>query len=143
VTAEAIAGPVAVGIDIPARTLTITRETVAMFCGAALDFAGPHISERIARSVGLPNLIAHRALITTKALTVLNGWTGGDPSSVVESHSRFIKPVAVPDDDIGAVLVISGAVTGQLDGNHIEVSLRVASPNGQELATIRAVVRLT
>lgn len=132
---------VAVGTDIPARTLTITRETVAMFCGAALDFVGPHLSERIARSVGLPNLIAHRALITAKALTVLNDWTG-DPTAVVACHSRYRQPVAVPDDDVGAVLVVSGVVTGRRDGGHIEVSLRMASPDGQELAMVRAVVRL-
>lgn len=134
-------GPVAVGTVIPTRTLTISRETVAMFCGAALDFVGPHISERIARSVGLPDLIAHRALITAKALMVVNEWTG-DPTSVLACHSRYLHPVAVPDDDIGAVLVIGGTVTDRPDEHHIEVSLRMASPDGQELAVIRAVVRL-
>jgi acyl dehydratase len=138
----AVRRTVAVGTEIPAATLTVTREIVAMFCGAALDFAGPHRSRRIARSVGLPDLIGHGALTTAKALSVLNEWTG-DPTAVVDSHARYVQPVAVPDDDIGAVLVVSGVVTGQLDANHIEVSLRVASPDGQELATIRAVVRLT
>lgn len=140
-TARETAPASTVGTEIPARTRTITRTTVAMFCGAALDFVGPHISERIARSVGLPDLIAHRALITAKALTVLNDWTG-DPTAVVASHTRYLQPVAVPDDDIGAVLVISGVVTGRRDGDHIEVSLRVASQDGQELAMIRAVVHL-
>ena len=141
-TADIARRSVAVGTELPARTLTITRETVAMFCGAALDFAGPHRSGRIARSVGLPDLIAHGALTTAKALSVVNDWTG-DPTAVVDSHARYLQPVAVPDDDTGAELVISGFVTAQVDANHIEVSLRVASPYGQELATIRAVVRLT
>lgn len=132
---------VAVGTTIPTRTLTITRETVAMFCGAALDFVGPHISERIARSVGLPDVIAHRALITAKALIPVNEWTG-DPTAVVACHSRYIRPVAVPDDDLGAVVVVTGVVTDRPDDDHVEVSLRMASPDGQELAVIRAVVRL-
>jgi acyl dehydratase len=131
----------AVGMEIPTRTVTISRETVAMFCGASLDYAGPHISGRIARSVGWPDLIAHRALITAKALSLLDERIE-DPTAVVDIRTRYVKPVVVPDDDVGAVLLVRGEVTGRPEPDLAEMAVTVTSPQGELLATIRVLVRL-
>lgn len=130
-----------VGTELPTWTVTISRETVAMFCGASLDYVGPHISARIARSVGLPDLIAHRALITAKALIGLNDLLG-DPAAVVDCHTRYIKPVAVPDDGVGAVLVVHGEVTGRPEPDLAAVACTVSSPQGELLARVRVLVRI-
>src|SRR5690349_336736 len=131
----------AVGMEIPTRTVTISRETIFMFCGASLDYAGPHISGRIARSVGWPDLIAHRALITAKALSLVNERTG-DPTAVVDIQTRYIKPVTVPDDDVGAVLAVRGEVTGHPEPDLAEMVLTITSPQGELLARVRVLVRL-
>jgi acyl dehydratase len=133
---------VAVGTRFPDRHIEIPRETVIKFCGASLDFAGPHWNERIAQSVGWSSVIAHRGLIVEAALRSANDWTG-DPTAVIDYHARFIKPVVVPDDGTGAVLDISGVIESKLDAKQVGVSLTVVSGRGETLVKIRAVVQLT
>jgi acyl dehydratase len=132
---------VAVGSTLPERQTTISRETLIMFCGASGDYAGPHWNERIARSVGWPTTIAHRALIIERALGPVHEWAG-DPTVVIQYQIRHIKPVVVPDDGTGAVLIIQGRVDSKLEAKRVGISLSIASGQGETLATMRAIVQL-
>lgn len=132
---------VAVGTTFPQCRTTVSRETLIMFCGASGDFAGPHWNERIARSVGWPTTIAHRGLIIERALGPIHEWTG-DPTAVIEYQIRHVKPVLVPDDGTGAVLIIQGRVDSKLDAKRVGISLSVASGQGETLATMHAIVQL-
>jgi acyl dehydratase len=132
---------VAVGTAFPERRTTITRQTLMMFCGASGDFAPPHWSERLAKSVGFPTTIAQRGLIIERALGPVHDWMG-DPAAVIEYRIRHVKPVLVPDDGTGAVLIITGHVDSKLDAKRVGVSLNVASPEGETLVTLHAIVQL-
>lgn len=132
---------VAVGTAFPDYRSTISRQTLIVFCGASGDFAPPHWNERLARSVGWPTTIAHRALILERALWPVHEWTG-DPAAVIEYQVRYVKPVLVPDDETGVVLVVSGRVDAKLDAKRAGVSILVASPGGETLATVYVVVQL-
>jgi acyl dehydratase len=106
-----------------------------------LDFAATHWSERIAREVGLPDIILHGPFTLAKTLEIVNDWTG-DPGAIVEHHIRLRKPVVVPDDGVGAVFDVTGVVRDKLDGNRVVLELTATSPAGELLATADVTVVL-
>jgi acyl dehydratase len=66
------------GTEIPEREFVVERRTLLMYCGACSDFAPIHWNERIAKSVGLPDVIAHGTLTMAKAIRAVTDWAG-DP----------------------------------------------------------------
>ena len=47
------------GAELAQVSYPVTRLSLVRYCGASGDFNVIHWNERIARSVGLPNVIAH------------------------------------------------------------------------------------
>jgi acyl dehydratase len=132
---------VAVGDSLPAAEFPVTRLSLVKYCGAAGDFNVIHWNERIARSVGLPNVIAHGMFTMAQAGRYVTDWVG-DPGALVEFGVRFSAPVVVPDDDAGAVIEISGVIAEKLDGNQVAVDLTARSRGEKVLTKARAIVRL-
>ena len=132
---------VEVGATLPAQSFTLTRLDLVRYCGASGDFNVIHWNERIAKGVGLPDVIAHGMLTMAEAIRVVTDWTG-DPGCVVEYGVRFTRPVVVPDDDRGATLGVTGEVVEKLDGNLVKVSLTATSGDQKVLGNAVAVVRL-
>ena len=130
-----------VGDAIPARDFTVQRINLVMYCGASGDFNVIHWNERIAKMVGLPDVIAHGMYTMAQAGRVVTDWVG-DPGAVEEYKVRFSKPVVVPDDDKGATLTVSGEVTDKLDGNRVVVTLTATAAGETVLQGARATVRL-
>jgi acyl dehydratase len=132
---------VAVGDELPAASFPATRLSLVKYCGASGDFNVIHWNERIARSVGLPNVIAHGMFTMAQAGRFVTDWTG-DPGALVEFGVRFSAPVVVPDDDTGAVIEVSGRVAEKRDDNQVVVELVARSGGDKVLTKARAVVRL-
>jgi acyl dehydratase len=132
---------VAVGDSLPPAELSVTRLSLVKYCGASGDFNVIHWNERIARSVGLPNVIAHGMFTMAQAGRYVTDWVG-DPGALVEFGVRFSAPVVVPDDDAGAVIEISGVIAEKLDGNQVAVDLAARSDGAKVLTKARAIVRL-
>jgi len=132
---------VEVGTALPAQTFQVQRLNLIQYCGASGDFNIIHWNERVATSVGLPNVIAHGMFTMAEAGRVVTDWVG-DPGAVVEYGVRFSSPVAVPDDDKGATLQVSGTVAEKLDGNRVAVDLDARVGDSKVLAKARAVVQL-
>ena len=132
---------VEVGDEVPAQTFAVQRVHLVMYAGASGDFNVIHWNERIATAVGLPNVIAHGMFTMAEACRVVTDWAG-DPGAVVDYGVRFTRPVAVPDDDVGARLEVTGTVAEKLDGNLVAVDLSARSQGQTVLARARAVVRL-
>jgi acyl dehydratase len=132
---------VAVGDTLPAASFPATRLSLVKYCGASGDFNVIHWNERIARSVGLPNVIAHGMFTMAQAARYVTDWTG-DPGALVEFGVRFSAPVVVPDDDTGAVIEVSGTVAEKRDDNQVVVELVARSGGDKVLTKARAVVRL-
>ena len=132
---------VEVGTELPARDYQVTRLDLVKYCGASGDFNVIHWNERIARSVGLPDVIAHGMYTMAQAGRLLTEWAG-DPAAVEEYGVRFSAMVVVPDDDKGATIEVTGKVKEKLENNRVAVDI-VARSDGQKVLTrARAVVRL-
>ena len=132
---------VEVGTELPEQSFPVQRLNLVMYCGASGDFNIIHWNERIATSVGLPNVIGHGMFTMAEAGRVVTDWVG-DPGAVIEYGVRFSAPVVVPDDDKGAALEVSGEVTEKLDGNRVAVDLDARVGDSKVLAKARAVVEL-
>jgi acyl dehydratase len=132
---------VSVDDALPRTEFPVTRATLVRYAGASGDFNEIHWNERVAREVGLPDVIAHGNLTMALAGRVLTAWAG-DPAALVEYGVRFTKPVVVPDDGTGALLVVEGVIKEKLEGNLVRVDLMVTSEGTRVLGQARAVVRL-
>jgi acyl dehydratase len=127
--------------ELPPRQYQVTRRDLVRYAGASGDFNVIHWNERIARSVGLPDVIAHGMLTMALAGRFLTEWAG-DPGAVTEFGVRFSAPVVVPDDDKGATVEVAGTVTERLDGHRVAVDVTARSDGAKVLTRARAVVRL-
>jgi len=132
---------VTAGLELPPVSYPVTRLSLVKYCGASGDFNVIHWNERIARSVGLPNVIAHGMFTMAQAGRYVTDWAG-DPGALVEFGVRFSAMVVVPDDDTGAAIEVSGQVEEKLDGNLVVVALTARSGGAKVLSRARAVVRL-
>jgi acyl dehydratase len=140
-TAKLSYDDVEVGTEVPAQTFQVQRLNLIQYCGASGDFNVIHWNERVATSVGLPDVIAHGMFTMAEAGRVVTDWAG-DPGAVVEYGVRFSSPVGVPDDDKGATLRVSGTVAEKLDGGRVAVDLDARVGDSKVLAKARAVVQL-
>jgi acyl dehydratase len=129
------------GAELAPASYPVTRLSLVKYCGASGDFNVIHWNERIARSVGLPNVIAHGMFTMAQAGRYVTDWAG--PGAVVVDFGvRFSSPVVVPDDDIGATIEISGTIEEKLDDNRVVLALTARSGEAKVLTRARAVVRL-
>ncbi len=132
---------VTVGAQLPPVSYPVSRLSLVKYCGASGDFNVIHWNERIARSVGLPNVIAHGMFTMAQAGRYVTDWAG-DAGALVEYGVRFSAMVVVPDDDTGATIEVSGTVEEKLDVNLVAVALTARSGDAKVLTRARAVVRL-
>ena len=131
---------VEVGMELPAKSFAITRETLVRYAGASGDFNVIHWNERVATDVGLPNVIAHGMLTMGLAIQVVTDWLG-DPTKLLDYGCRFTRPVVVPDDGVGATLEVSGAVTS-VDGDRAVITLTALGDGTSVLGKATATVRI-
>ena len=129
-----------VGFELPAKEFKITRADLIKYAGASLDFNVIHWNERIAKSVGLPNVIAHGMLTMGKAIQIVTDWVD-NPAKVIDYQVRFAAPVVVPDDDLGATLEVSAKITENLD-DKIKIDIQARSEGAKVLGKAVAIVKL-
>src|SRR4051794_10741573 len=133
---------VEVGTEVPEQTSRVTRADLVRYAGASGDFNVIHWNERVAREVGLPDVIAHGMLTMALVGRALTDWAG-DPGAVVDYAVRFTRPVVVPDDDEGATLQVTGTVTTlDAEAGTAVVDLVATSGGAKVLGRARATVRL-
>jgi acyl dehydratase len=130
----------AAGDDLPARSFTVTRADLIRYAGAAGDFNPIHWSDRVARSVDLPGVIAHGMYTLALAGRAVTDWADGDVAAIESLGARFTKPVIVPDDDRGALVEVTGSVKAVDDGR-ATIDVSVTSSGQKVLGMCRAVVR--
>jgi acyl dehydratase len=130
-----------VGNELPGRDFALTRADLVHYAGASGDFNIIHWNERVARSVGLPDVIAHGMLTMAVAGRLITDWTG-DPSALESYSVRFSNLVPVPDDDAGTTLTVNGRVEEVQPDGRVVVGLTATVGGAVVLAAARAVVRL-
>jgi acyl dehydratase len=133
---------VSVGDELPAVSYPIRRFDLVRYAGASGDFNAIHWNERIATSVGLPNVIAHGMFTMATGGRFVSDWAQ-DPGAILSYGVRFTSMVVVPDDDQGATLEVTGQVTAKDDAARTATVLLTAVSAGQKvLGKATAVVRL-
>lgn len=132
---------VAEGDELPPLRLAVTRADLVRYAGASEDFNPIHWSDRTARKLGLPDVIAHGMLTMALAGRVVTEWAG-DPAAVLDYSVRFTRPVVVPDDATGAQLEINGSVKQRRDDGTVVVAITARSDGQAVLGRATATVAL-
>lgn len=139
------AGEVAVGDAFGPVGVSVDRARLVAYAAASGDHNRIHWDEAFARSVGLPDVIAHGMWTMGAAAGVLADWAG-DPTAVVGYRTKFTAPVVVPRE-VAVRIEVSGAVTALHDGDDAAppsavVALTVTCGGEQVLSRAQANVRL-
>ena len=102
-----------IGAELAPKTFNINRKLLVAYANASGDQNPIHQDETFAKSVGLPDVIAHGMLTMALAGKYLSDISGSQ--SVLEFSAKFIKPVVVPaGKDVS--LIVSGKVTDVVEG---------------------------
>ncbi|NYD43400.1 MaoC/PaaZ C-terminal domain-containing protein [Nocardioides panaciterrulae] len=124
-------------MSLPTRTFTITRADLVAYAHASGDHNPIHQDEQVARSVGLPGVIAHGMYTMALAARAVSSWFPG--AEVLSFGCKFTNPVVVPAEG-GVDLEVAGEAKPAEDGL-TAVSLTVTCGGQKVLGTPRAVVR--
>ena len=130
-----------VGTVLPGQVFPVTRAQLVRYAGASGDFNPIHWNERFARSVGLPDVIAHGMFTMAEAARLVTDWTG-DPGALREFSVRFTRPVPVPDDDTGTVIEVTAEVSELLDDRRVKIALTATNAGQKVLGNAVAIVQL-
>ena len=87
------------------RTYRITRGDLVAYAAASGDPNPIHQDEEVARSVGLPGVIAHGMYTLALAARYVDEQLG-EPGRIAQVGGKFVRPVVVPEG--GVEVVVSG-----------------------------------
>ena len=130
-----------VGMELPPLDLTFTRADLVAYALASGDLNPIHQDESFAKSVGLPDVIAHGMLTMGCAIQVVTNWVG-DPTAVIDYSVRMTRPVVVPDTTEGSVVNFTGKVAQINDDGTVQVELGAVFGDVKVLGLAKATVRL-
>jgi len=122
-------------------SFAVNRLDLVRYAGASGDFNPIHTQERIAKLVGLPDVISHGMLTMALAGRVVTD-IAGDPGAVEQYNVRFTAPVVVADDDKGATLNVTATVAEKLDDNKVRFDIEARVGDAKVLGRASAVARL-
>jgi acyl dehydratase len=124
------------GTELEPRVFRVTREDLRAYAEASGDHNPIHQHDDVARSVGLPGVIAHGMFTMALAARYVEEWAGSR-GQVVTIGTKFTKPVPVPAE--GAEVEISG--TCEQQGEERVVTLTVTCNGEQVLGRFKATLR--
>lgn len=124
-------------MSLDPQTFTITRADLVAYAAASGDHNPIHQDEEVARSVGLPGVIAHGMYTMALAAHAVSIWFPG--AEVVSFGCKFTNPVVVPADG-GAEIEIAGEAAEGDDGL-TTVTLTVTCDGQKVLGMPKAVLR--
>jgi acyl dehydratase len=127
-----------VGTVLPERIFWIDRDLLKEYADASGDQNPIHQNEDFAKSVGLPNVIAHGMLTMGLVGQYAADWAGG-AAQVKEYSARFTKPVIVPAGEKVDLTVSATIGEVNADGS-IRLDLSATSAGVKVLGMARAVV---
>ena len=126
------------GQELPATTFIINRALLVNYANASGDQNPIHQDEVFAKSVGLPDVIAHGMLTMGLAGKYLSDLSGAE--NVIEFSAKFIKPVVVPvNTDVE--LIVSGKVGEIIDGR-AKIELLAICNEVKVLGVAKGVIKL-
>jgi acyl dehydratase len=123
---------------IDEKVYYVNRALLKQYADASGDQNPIHQDEAFAKSVGLPDVIAHGMLTMALVGKYVSDLAGGS-ANVLELGGRFTKPVIVPvGEDVD--LTVSATVTEVEDGK-VSLSLSATSAGVKVLGMAKAVIK--
>ena len=129
---------IVVGQELQPRSFKINRALLKRYADASGDQNPIHQDEAFAKSVGLPDVIAHGMLtmaLTGKFLSEIAG-----SSTVKEFSAKFIKPVVVPADT-DVELLVSGKVL-EIENGLARIELTAICDEVKVLGMAKGLIKL-
>lgn len=121
------------------KVFYVNRALLKQYADASGDQNPIHQDEAFAKSVGLPDVIAHGMLTMALVGKYVSDLAGGS-ARVLEFGGRFTKPVIVPAG-VDVDLTVSATVTDVIDGK-ASLSLSATSAGVKVLGMAKAVISL-
>jgi acyl dehydratase len=123
---------------IDEKVYFVNRALLKQYADASGDQNPIHQDQAFAKSVGLPDVIAHGMLTMALVGKYVSDLAGGS-ANVLELGGRFTKPVIVPSgEDVD--LTVSATVTDVVDGK-VSLSLSATSAGVKVLGMAKAVIK--
>lgn len=138
-TARVRFADVAEGEELKPWSYKVVRKDLVAYANASGDGNPIHQDEQFAKSVGLPDVIAHGMHTMARVGQFMTDWAG-DPGAVKRFKTRFSAMVVVPKDK-GNTVGVSGKVARKLSGNRVLLELE-AEADGVPVAKAEAEVEL-
>ncbi|MGD9600660.1 MAG: MaoC family dehydratase [Gammaproteobacteria bacterium] len=129
----------AIGDALPPLTLPpVTRQALAIYCGASGDHNPVHVDLDFARAAGLGDVIAHGMLVMAYLGRLLTDWV---PQAAIRSFdTRFLAMTRVGDVITCAGRIVDKTTT---DGERrVRIAVNAADQRGEVKAQGEAVVAL-
>ena len=124
---------------IDEKVYFVNRTLLKQYADASGDQNPIHQDEAFAKSVGLPDVIAHGMLTMALVGKYVTELAGGS-ANVLELGGRFTKPVIVPaGEDVD--VTVSATVTDVVDGK-VSLSLSATSAGVKVLGMAKAVIAI-
>jgi acyl dehydratase len=82
--------------ELTTTTYSVMREDLVAYAAASGDHNPIHQDDEVARSVGLPGVIAHGMFTLALAARYVDEQLG-EPGLIAELGAKFTKPVVVPE----------------------------------------------
>jgi len=126
------------GQELAPKTYKINRALLKQYADASGDQNPIHQDEAFAKSVGLPDVIAHGMLtmaLAGKYLSDLNG-----SQSVLEFSAKFIKPVVVPVNK--DVELIVSAKVGEIAEGIAKIEITAVCEDVKVLGVAKGAIRI-
>jgi acyl dehydratase len=122
---------------IDEKVFFVNRALLKQYADASGDQNPIHQDEAFAKSVGLPDVIAHGMLTMALAGKYISDWAGG-PQNVKEFSARFTKPVIVPAGK-SVDLTVSAIIT-EVTGTGVRLEISATSQGVKVLGMAKAFV---
>jgi len=125
-----------IGQELAAKSYPINRALLIAYANASGDQNPIHQNEEFAKSVGLPDVIAHGMLTMALAGKYVSDIAGS--AAVKEFSARFTKPVVVPAG-VDVSLLISAKVAS-LEGGLAKLEITAAVDDVKVLGMAKATI---
>lgn len=120
--------------DPTPTTYAVTRADLVAYAAASGDPNPIHQDPEVARSVGLPDVIAHGMFTLALAARYVDELLG-EPGRIAELGAKFTKPVVVPED--GTEVTVAGTWRDERT-LALTVTCRGETVLGNPVAVVRA-----
>lgn len=128
------------GDTLLATSETLRRADLVAYADASGDQNPIHQDEAFAKSVGLPDIIAHGMLTMGLVASRIEELAQGHP--IVSFGTRFAAPVVVPADGDARVDIVVSLLSRDDDAGRVTLDAAVSVAGTKVLSRTRAVIQL-